>query len=126
MATTSIPQPPTTDMTDDTQETQLPKKRSFFKRAAWQDVAKKEDQDMFSHANKFKDIVAEQNKRREEEERMVELKRQCRQAERREGKRRKVSTESLEKPSLSSSVVGSISRASRSGTDVYVYSPWLL
>ena len=50
-------------MTDATTGAPAPKKRSLFKRAAWQDAAKKEDEDMFSHSNEFKDIVAEENRR---------------------------------------------------------------
>ena len=79
-----------------------PKKRSLFKRAAWQDAAKKEDEDIFSHANEFKDIVAEENRRKEEEKRKhVEAKRRAEDEQRREqaekedkkGKRRRISTD---------------------------------
>jgi hypothetical protein len=79
-----------------------PKKRSLFKRAAWQDAAKKENEDIFSHSNEFKDIVAEENRRKEEERRKQnEAKRKTEEEQRREqvakqeskGKRRKVSTD---------------------------------
>ncbi|KAF1845809.1 uncharacterized protein K460DRAFT_417004 [Cucurbitaria berberidis CBS 394.84] len=83
-------------MADTTQDVPAPKKRSFFKRAAWQDAAKKEGEDMFSHANEFKDMVAEQDRHREEVERKAESERHHKQAGQRQGKRRKVSLESEE------------------------------
>lgn len=85
-------------MADDAPHVPAPKKRSLFKRAAWQDAAKDETGDMFSHANEFQDIVAEQAKRRQEEEQAAEKERQRRQEARREKKRRKVSTEAHEAP----------------------------
>ncbi|KAH6612528.1 ubiquitin-2 like Rad60 SUMO-like-domain-containing protein [Boeremia exigua] len=87
-------------MTDATIGAPAPKKRSLFKRAAWQDAAKKENEDIFSHSNEFKDIIAEENRTKEEEKRkQAEAKRKAEAEERREqaekqdkkGKRRKVS-----------------------------------
>ncbi|OAL53163.1 hypothetical protein IQ07DRAFT_585105 [Pyrenochaeta sp. DS3sAY3a] len=85
-------------MADDAPPVPAPKKRSLFKRAAWQDAATDETGDMFSHANEFQDIVAEQARRRQEEEQAAERERQRRQEARREKKRRKVSTEAHEAP----------------------------
>jgi len=72
-----------------------PKKRSLFKRAAWQDAAKKENEDIFSHSNEFKDIVAEQDRRRDEERRRKEeevRQRKCTGPQEGKSKRRRVST----------------------------------
>lgn len=102
-------------MTDPTTAAPAPKKRSLFKRAAWQDAAKKEDEDMFSHSNEFKDIVAEQNRRQEEEKRKAEEEAKQRKASvSREGKskRRKVSAED-KKPAIPISESGSPAKASR-------------
>ncbi|KAF2474512.1 uncharacterized protein BDR25DRAFT_331964 [Lindgomyces ingoldianus] len=73
-----------------------PKKRSFFKKAAWQTSAKAEDdqeEDIFSHSNSYKDIVAEQAKAKKDEKKRREEERQ-RTDEIRQGKKRKVSAES--------------------------------
>lgn len=89
-------------MTDATKGAPAPKKRSLFKRAAWQDAAKRENEDIFSHSNEFKDLVAEENRRKEEEKRqLAEAKRQAEAEQKREqagkpdnkSKRRKVSTD---------------------------------
>lgn len=108
---TNLPLPPArhsiarlhaSEMTDASTGTAPPKKRSLFKRAAWQDAAKKEDEDIFSHSNEFKDLVAEENRRKEEEKRkQVEVKRRAEEEQRREqaekedkkGKRRRISTD---------------------------------
>ena len=104
-------------MTDATTGAPAPKKRSLFKRAAWQDAAKKEDEDMFSHSNEFKDIVAEENRRKEEAKRKAEREEKRVQAEKpdKKGKRRKVSAE-FEEPVLVRSDSGESSRLSRSQT----------
>ncbi|KAH7391982.1 ubiquitin-2 like Rad60 SUMO-like-domain-containing protein [Pyrenochaeta sp. MPI-SDFR-AT-0127] len=102
-------------MTDNTQGASVPKKRSFFKRAAWQDVTKKEGQDMFSHTNEFKYIVAEQIRHRAEEERKTVLEQQHKQAEQHDGKRQKMLAERQAEPSLPRRSGGP---ASRSGTAV--------
>ncbi|KAJ4342797.1 hypothetical protein N0V95_006854 [Ascochyta clinopodiicola] len=89
-------------MTEATSGAPAPKKRSLFKRAAWQDAAKKESEDIFSHSNEFKDIVAEENRQKEEVKRkQVEAKRKAEEQQKREqaetqekkGKRRRVSTD---------------------------------
>lgn len=89
-------------MTDATSGAPAPKKRSLFKRAAWQDAAKKENEDIFSHSNEFNNIVAEENKRKEEAKREHAVaKRKAEEEQRREqaekqdkkGKRRKVSAD---------------------------------
>ncbi|KAF1929768.1 uncharacterized protein M421DRAFT_60224 [Didymella exigua CBS 183.55] len=87
-------------MTDATSGAPAPKKRSLFKRAAWQDAGKKENEDIFSHSNEFSNIVAEENRQKEEAKRkLAEAKRKVEEEQRREqtekqdrkGKRRKVS-----------------------------------
>ncbi|KAL1654910.1 hypothetical protein SLS61_002659 [Didymella pomorum] len=90
-------------MTDATSGAPPSKKRSLFKRAAWQDAAKKGNEDIFSHSNEFGNIVAEENRRKEEAKRKMqdEAKRKAEEEEKREqaekqdkkGKRRKVSTD---------------------------------
>lgn len=103
----------TTTTTDTT--TPAPKKRSLFKRAAWQDAAKKENEDIFSHSNEFTDIVAEQDRRRDEEKRRKEeesKQRKCAVARDGKSKRRKVSPEG-EKPAPPASGSSASPRASR-------------
>ncbi|KAF2733732.1 hypothetical protein EJ04DRAFT_266879 [Polyplosphaeria fusca] len=73
-----------------------PKKRSIFKKAAWQSEVKAEgskDKDIFSHSNEYQDIVADEERQKKEE-------RATRDAERRrkhdgdgERKRRRISIE---------------------------------
>jgi hypothetical protein len=75
-----------------------PKKRSFFKKAAWQSEVKKEgskNQDIFSHSDEYKDIVAEQERRKKEEREAKEAKeaKKRKLEEDRERKRRKISIE---------------------------------
>ena len=102
-------------MTDATTGAPAPKKRSLFKRAAWQDAAKKENDDMFSHSNEFKDIIAEENRRKEEAKRKAEEEEKRLQVEKhnKKGKRRKVSAE-FDEPILVRSDSGESSRLSRS------------
>lgn len=109
-------------MTEATTGAPAPKKRALFKRAAWQDAAKKENEDMFSHSNEFKDIVAEENRRKEKErEKQAEAKRKAEEEEKRaqaekhdkKGKRRKVSAE-FDEPILLRSDSGDSTRISRS------------
>jgi hypothetical protein len=74
-----------------------PKKRSFFKKPSWQSETKSEnkdagDVDFFSHSGDYKDIVAEQAKRRKEKLVKEEEKRK-RKEEERESKRRRISEE---------------------------------
>ncbi|KAH8726290.1 ubiquitin-2 like Rad60 SUMO-like-domain-containing protein [Phaeosphaeriaceae sp. PMI808] len=90
-------------MTDASQGAPAPKKRSFFKRAAWQDAPTKDSENMFSHANEFGNIVAEQNKREEEKRAKAEEERKRKQADHEERKRRKVSIDhETPKPTRSS------------------------
>ncbi|KAI8935771.1 hypothetical protein NX059_007291 [Plenodomus lindquistii] len=102
-------------MTDPTATAPAPKKRSLFKRAAWQDAPKKEGEDIFSHSNEFKDIVAEQNRRREEEKRKEEAEAKEKKAaipRESKSKRRRVSTEEA-KPAHAKSESGSPARDRR-------------
>ena len=98
-----------------------PKKRSFFKKAAWQTKVKPEgekDQDIFSHSNEFKDIVAEQTRRKQEEKR-IKLEEKRKREESRERKRRRISDEAEDlKPSRSGS--GSSPRSDRKESKAYV------
>jgi hypothetical protein len=87
-------------MTDTPAGAPAPKKRSFFKRAAWQDAAKKDSEDIFSHSNEFNDLVAAQNRHKAEERRKAEEKRKNeaeaekrRKQEQRERKKRRLSVE---------------------------------
>ena len=113
-------------MTDASASAPAPKKRSFFKRAAWQDAEKKEGEDIFSHSSEFKDIVAEQARRREEDKRKEEAAKR-KQAEQRESKRRRVSDEA-EPPTLTKSESASSARATRAASKAYasVYSHEIL
>lgn len=70
-----------------------PKKRSFFKKAAWQTEAKADtgkEEDMFSHSNEFRDIVNEEKQRRQKERMLAEEKRRHKPKEQ-DKKRRKAS-----------------------------------
>jgi len=104
-------------MTDTTEGAPAPKKRSLFKRAAWQDAPKKEEEDMFSHAKDFKNIVAEQTKREDEKRRKANEERKRRQDGQADRKRRKVSGD-LDEPALPGSGSGNSSsgRATRMNT----------
>jgi hypothetical protein len=113
-------------MTDTTPGAPAPKKRSLFKRAAWQDKPKAENEDIFSHSNEFTNIVAEQT-RLKAEKRLQRLKekekeKQAGQADR---KRRKVSNDHDEQKydtsALSGSGTGGSARASR--TSIKAYEP---
>ncbi|KAF2749480.1 hypothetical protein M011DRAFT_465923 [Sporormia fimetaria CBS 119925] len=67
-------------------EAPKPKKRTFFKKAAWQEKKEEDDQrDIFRHADTFRDIVAEENRRKQEEK---ERKRQ--EEEQRKQRKRKL------------------------------------
>jgi hypothetical protein len=79
-------------MTDTTQGASAPKKRSLFKRAAWQDKPKAENEDIFSHRNEFTNIVAEQT-RLQAERRLQKQKEKDKQAGHVDRKRRKVSND---------------------------------
>jgi len=109
-------------MTDTTQGTPAPKKRSLFKRAAWQDAPKKEGEndDIFSHANEFKNIVAEQNRLSEERRKKANDERKRRQDGHAYRKRRKVSSDEDE-PVLPRSGSGSSARANRTSSKGWAY-----
>ena len=115
------------EMTDATSGAPPPKKRSLFKRAAWQDAPKKENEDIVSHSKEFGNRVAEENRRKEEakKEKQAEAKRKAEEEQRREqaekqdkkGKRRKVSTD-YDEPLLlhdDSADSGRISRSQSKG-----------
>ncbi|XPT02212.1 hypothetical protein M3J09_011333 [Ascochyta lentis] len=121
-------------MTEATSGAPAPKKRSLFKRAAWQDAAKKEGEDIFSHSNEFKDIVAEENRRKEEDKRkQAEAKRKAEEDQRREqagteekkGKRRRVSIDYDEPllPQIGSGDSGRITRSDVKGRSRTPISP---
>ena len=70
------------------------KKRSFFKKAAWQTKVKADpNQDLFSHSNEFKDIIAEEHRRKEEDRKKKVEEKQRKADEERAQKRRRVSIE---------------------------------
>lgn len=98
-----------------------PKKRSFFKKAAWQtsDRAEK-NEDIFSHSNEFKDIVAEEKRRKREEKRIKDEKRR-KSNESHERKRRKLSEEG-EDVKLPSGGGSSSGRAIKDDSRAYVQS----
>jgi hypothetical protein len=76
-----------------------PKKRSFFKKAAWQTKVKPEgekEQDIFSHSKEFSDVVAEQAKRKQQEKKLKEEEKKRKHEEERERKRRRISDEVVE------------------------------
>jgi hypothetical protein len=104
-------------MTDSTKGAPAPKKRSLFKRAAWQDTphTEGEGEDMFSHANEFQNIVAEQNKREAEKRKKAAEERKRKHDGMADRKRRKVSVDHNE-PVLPKSG-GSGSSAPTSGMD---------
>jgi hypothetical protein len=110
-------------MTDTTPGAPAPKKRSLFKRAAWQDKPKAENDDIFSHSNEFNNIVAEQT-RLQAEKRLQRLKEKEKEKEKQTGqadrKRRKVSNDhdehKYDTSALSGSGTGDSARASRTST----------
>jgi hypothetical protein len=97
-----------------------PKKRSFFKRAGWQDAPATEGDDLFSHSNKFTDIVAEEQKREKEKRRKAE-ERKRKAEEQSERKRRKVSVDDA--PTSHRSGAGKSTRAGRTSSKACVAGP---
>jgi hypothetical protein len=95
------------------------KKRSFFKKAAWQTKPKTEESDLFSHSNEFKDIVAEENKRKQEERQKKEDEKKRKAEEEQVRKRRRVSREH-EEPKAQLNRSGSSTRSSRRADKAYV------
>ncbi|KAH7072740.1 hypothetical protein BKA63DRAFT_576667 [Paraphoma chrysanthemicola] len=102
-------------MTEPAEGAPAPKKRSFFKRAAWQDAPKTEQEDIFSHSNEFQSIVAEQHRLSEEKRQKASAEKQRRPEARGDKKRRKVSTE-CDEPLPPRSASGSSPRAKRAGS----------
>ncbi|KAF2185121.1 hypothetical protein K469DRAFT_632940 [Zopfia rhizophila CBS 207.26] len=95
-------------MTEDTKagEAAPPKKRSFFKKSSWQSQVKGEgerEKDIFSHSSDYRDIIAEQARRKKEAQARKEEEKRRKENEERERKRRKVSVELGEQPRLPSS-----------------------
>jgi hypothetical protein len=102
-------------MSNTTKDAPAPKKRSLFKRAAWQDAPKDDEEDIFSHSKDFKNIVAEQNRIEAEKKKKADEDRARQQAARGARKRRKVSTDH-DDIMLPGSGSGSPSHADRSGS----------
>ena len=102
-------------MTDTTTSIAPTKKRSLFKRAAWQDAPKKENEDIFSHSNEFPDIIAAQTKRKAEERKAVEATKQRKNPEPQDRKRRRISNDD-DGPALLKCGSSSKPRASRTGS----------
>jgi hypothetical protein len=96
------------------------KKRSIFKRAAWQDAPKSDD-DIFSHSREFNDIVAEQARLQREDRRKEEEERRRKHLEPHERKRRRTSDDAKASTPLQSAS-GSEARPARAGrTDSTAY-----
>ncbi|CAG5175327.1 uncharacterized protein ALTATR162_LOCUS8049 [Alternaria atra] len=109
-------------MTDKTASAAPPKKRSLFKRAAWQDAPKKDGEDMFSHSNEFSDIVAEQARIRAEEKKKAEAARKRKHSEPRDQKRRRISNDN-EEPIPTKSSSASKERAGRNASKARSITP---
>jgi hypothetical protein len=105
-------------MTDPTASAAPPKKRSLFKRAAWQDAPKKDGADMFSHTNEFNEIVAEQARIRAEEKKQAEAARKRKHSEPRDQKRRRISNDN-EEPVPTNSSSASRERKGKTASKVY-------
>jgi hypothetical protein len=110
----SVAHAPDLFMSDTTQGAPAPKKRSLFKRAAWQD-SPKTDEDIFSHSKDFKYIVAEQHRVEAEKKKKAEEERKRKLAGHGDKKRRKVSNDHDECV-LPSSGSGSSRHANRTGS----------
>lgn len=91
-------------MTEPTPSAAAPKRRTLFKRPAWQDKPQNDQTDIFRHANEFSDMVAEQTRRREEERKQKRQKKQQQQVEAAKdhkhsevhlGKRRRISNDAV-------------------------------
>ncbi|KAF2794040.1 hypothetical protein K505DRAFT_304698 [Melanomma pulvis-pyrius CBS 109.77] len=104
------------DITEANPTVAPPKKRSLFKKAAWQTAAKPEDKerDMFSHSNTFNDIIADEARRKREAKQKVQATKKRKPEEGAASKRRKVSTD-VDELRLPGSGSGSSARASQTG-----------
>jgi hypothetical protein len=71
------------------------RKRTFFKKAAWQTKkdADETDRDIFSHSNTFREIVAEEKRRKEEQKRREAEEKKRKRDENHQRKRRRISSE---------------------------------
>lgn len=121
-------------MTDATTTVAPPKKRSLFKRPAFQDTPKDDEADIFSHSNEFSDIVADEARRRaqakQQEDKKKKEREQARQARKhtapRESKRRRTS-DHAEEPVVSTAgsddkESAKVAPAGRASSRAYVYS----
>jgi hypothetical protein len=91
-----------------------PKKRSLFKKAAWQTAVKPEgkEKDIFSHSDTFNDIIADQARLNKAKKEKAQAAKKRKAEEEGDRKRRKVSLDA-EKSKLPGSGSGSSSRTSR-------------
>jgi hypothetical protein len=108
-------------MTETTASAAPAKKRSLFKRPAWQDAPKDEEADIFSHSNEFADIVAQEAKRRAQEKKQEEARRARKHSEPRDSKRRRTSSHSEQVPSPTSGA-GDKTTTSTTGSKPYTSS----
>jgi hypothetical protein len=97
-----------------TSETPVPKKRSLFKKAAWQTAAKPEgkEKDIFSHSDKFNDIIADQARLNNAKKEKAQAAKKRKVEEEGDRKKRKMSLDA-EKSKLPGSGSGSSSQTSR-------------
>ena len=91
-----------------------PKKRSLFKKAAWQTAVKPEgkEKDIFSHSDTFNDIIADQARLNKAKKDKAQAAKKRKAEEEGDRKRRKVSLDA-EKSKLPGSGSGSSSQTSR-------------
>jgi len=102
-----------------------PKKRTFFKKAAWQTAAKPEkEKDIFSHADTFKDIVAEEAKRKREAKEKAQAVKKRNPEDAGTRKKRKVSQDEDELKLPGNGGPESPSRTGRMGSVGYALSPY--
>ncbi|EUC45773.1 hypothetical protein COCMIDRAFT_94669 [Bipolaris oryzae ATCC 44560] len=110
-------------MTQATQSAAPPKKRSLFKRPAWQDSPKDDDADIFSHSNEFADIIADEARRRAEEKKQDETRRARKHSQPRDSKRRRTSDQDDKKATASSTLKASPGRSKTPLSPLPVQSP---
>ncbi|XP_014552286.1 hypothetical protein COCVIDRAFT_41534 [Bipolaris victoriae FI3] len=110
-------------MTQATPSAAPPKKRSLFKRPAWQDSPKDDDADIFSHSNEFADIIADEARRRAEEKKQEETRRARKHSQPRDSKRRRTSDSDDKKAIASSTLKTSPGRSKTPLSPLPVQSP---
>lgn len=110
-------------MTQATPSAAPPKKRSLFKRPAWQDSPKDDDADIFSHSNEFADIIADEARRRAEEKKQEETRRTRKHSQPRDSKRRRTSNPDDKKATASSTLKTSPKRNKTPLSPLPVQSP---